>query len=143
VATIHRELAFAKLTRTLRVTGRRSDGYHLLDSEMVALDLADELFLDVDGAGLPLEDDIAWMDHGLDRPRLDVPLDGSNLVARALEVCGRNAGVRIVKRIPAGAGLGGGSADAAAILRHFGGVSPAVAASLLSRRWPCSRLGDR
>jgi len=97
---------------------------------MVALDLADEIWVDDSGTGLVLEDAIAWTGRGLDRPRLDVPLDGSNLVSRALELCGRSAAVRVVKRIPAGAGLGGGSADAAAILRHFGGVEPATAASL-------------
>jgi 4-diphosphocytidyl-2C-methyl-D-erythritol kinase len=55
MATISLELARAKLTRTLRVTGRRSDGYHLLSSEMVAVDLADELFIEEEGAGLVVE----------------------------------------------------------------------------------------
>jgi 4-diphosphocytidyl-2-C-methyl-D-erythritol kinase len=120
VATISRELAHAKLTRSLRVTGRRSDGYHLLAAEMVAVDLIDELFIDEGGAGLAVEDEIAWERSDRARPTLQVPANGTNLVARALALSGRRAGIRLVKRIPAGAGLGGGSADAAAVLRYFG-----------------------
>ena len=130
MATIHRELAFAKLTRTLRVTGRRSDGYHLLSSEMVAVDLADEVWIDENGEGLTLDDAIAWIASDLSRPRFEVPADEANLVAKALVLCGRTAAVRLVKRIPAGAGLGGGSSDAAAVIRYFGGVRGVSAASL-------------
>ena len=130
VATISRELAHAKLTRTLRVTGRRSDGYHLLSSEMVAVDLADELFIDEGGAGLLVEDEIAWERSDRTRPILEVPTNGTNLVARALALSGQRAGIRLVKRIPAGAGLGGGSTDAAAVLRYFGALDREHAASL-------------
>jgi 4-diphosphocytidyl-2-C-methyl-D-erythritol kinase len=130
VATISRELAHAKLTRTLRVTGRRSDGYHLLASEMVAVDLADELFIDEGGADLEVEDEIAWERSDRTRPTLEVPTNGTNLVVRALALSGRSAGIRLVKRIPAGAGLGGGSTDAAAVLRHFGALDPERAALL-------------
>jgi 4-diphosphocytidyl-2-C-methyl-D-erythritol kinase len=109
----------AKLTLTLRVVGVRPDGYHLLESEMVGLDLADTLFvgpgdgLEVEGTGAP-----------------SVPVGPDNLVARALAAVGRRAGVRLVKRIPPGAGLGGGSADAAAVLRWAGCEDLEVAASL-------------
>ncbi|MGH9106550.1 MAG: 4-(cytidine 5'-diphospho)-2-C-methyl-D-erythritol kinase, partial [Acidimicrobiales bacterium] len=104
-------LALAKLTLSLRVTGVRSDGYHLLDSEMVNVDLADRLHFSA-GTGLELVDEGAGaLGTG------EVPADGSNLVLRALELLGREAHVRLCKRIPAGAGLGGGSADAAAVLR--------------------------
>jgi 4-diphosphocytidyl-2-C-methyl-D-erythritol kinase len=130
VATISRELAHAKLTRTLRVTGRRSDGYHLLASEMVAVDLADELFIDEGGAGLEVEDRIAWEGSDRTRPVLGIPTNGTNLVARALALVGRDAGIRLVKRIPAGAGLGGGSTDAAAVLRYFGAPDRERAAKL-------------
>jgi 4-diphosphocytidyl-2-C-methyl-D-erythritol kinase len=130
VATISRELAHAKLTRTLRVTGRRSDGYHLLSSEMVAVDLSDELFIDEGGDGLLVEDEIGWERSDRARPILEVPTNGTNLVARALALSGQRAGIRLVKRIPAGAGLGGGSTDAAAVLRYFGVLDREQAALL-------------
>jgi 4-diphosphocytidyl-2-C-methyl-D-erythritol kinase len=104
----------AKLTLSLRVTGVRPDGYHLLDAEMVAVDLADTLYFS-DGDGLEVVDAGASAGgHG------EVPADGSNLVHKALLLVGRTAHVRLVKRIPVGAGLGGGSADAAAVLRWAG-----------------------
>ena len=109
----------AKLTVSLRVTGVRPDGYHLIDAEMVALDLADELEL---GPGDDLE--------VVGASGLAVPADDDNLVRRALRAVGRTASVRLVKRVPAGAGLGGGSADAAAILRWAGCDDVGVAASL-------------
>ncbi|HEX6596172.1 MAG TPA: 4-(cytidine 5'-diphospho)-2-C-methyl-D-erythritol kinase, partial [Acidimicrobiales bacterium] len=59
-----------------------------------------------------------------------VPTGEENLVRRALVAVGRTAQVRLTKRIPAGAGLGGGSADAAAVLRWAGHDDVAVAASL-------------
>lgn len=108
--------ALAKLTLTLRVTGVRADGYHLLDSEMVTVDLADLLYFS-DGQGLEVCDGgVGHAGFGF----AGVPAGGSNLVLRALELCRRRARIRLVKRIPAGAGLGGGSADAAAVLRWAG-----------------------
>ena len=118
-----RVLAPAKLTVTLRVTGVRSDGYHELDAEMVTLSLADELVIDEGGTGLVVE-----AAAGARAERLPVPAD--NLVTRALEACGRRAAVRLTKRIPLGGGLGGGSADAAAVLRWAGCDDAAVAARL-------------
>jgi 4-diphosphocytidyl-2-C-methyl-D-erythritol kinase len=112
-------LAPAKLTVSLRITGRRDDGYHLLDAEMVALDLADELTFAA-GDGLTISGPFA----------AGVPLDGRNLVARALALVGRRAAVHVGKRIPHGGGLGGGSADAAAVLRWAGVDDPALAARL-------------
>jgi 4-diphosphocytidyl-2-C-methyl-D-erythritol kinase len=111
------EHAPAKLTLSLRVTGRRQDGYHLLDAEMVTLDLADTLLF---GPGQGVE---------------VVPLAPSlrfepTLIGRALEAVGRQAFVRLEKRIPVGAGLGGGSADAAAVLRWAGCSDEAVALAL-------------
>jgi 4-diphosphocytidyl-2-C-methyl-D-erythritol kinase len=116
---VHVEPAFAKLTVSLRVTGVRDDGYHLIDAEMVTLDLCDSLgFLDGDGL------EVAG-------PRAaGVPADSTNLVRRALSAVGRRALVRLEKHIPAGAGLGGGSADAAAVLRWAGCSDLSVAASL-------------
>ncbi len=110
----------AKLTLTLRITGVRSDGYHLLDAEMISLDLADLLTIEPGGEGITVGGPFA----------LGVPSDGSNLVARALAVVERRAAVHIDKQIPPGGGLGGGSTDAAAILRWAGLTDLEVAARL-------------
>lgn len=110
-------MAPAKLTLALRVLGRRPDGYHDIDAEMVTLDLADELAFS-SGDGLEVEV------LGSASAGLPIIADASNLVAGALRHVGRVAHVRLTKRIPAGAGLGGGSADAAAVLRWAGHVGP-------------------
>ena len=107
----------AKLTLSLRVTGVRDDGFHLIDSEMVTLDLCDELTF-ADGDGLVVEGPF------------DVGAAEDNLVRRALRAVGRTAHVTLHKRIPPGGGLGGGSADAAAVLRWAGCTDLDVAASL-------------
>lgn len=111
-------LAPAKLTRTLRVVGVRPDGYHLIEAEMVSIDLTDSLAF-TEGEGLALVD-----------ASPDVPLDDSNLVRRALRAAVRVAHVEVTKGIPSGAGLGGGSADAAAVLRWAGVTDLALAAAL-------------
>ena len=112
--------ASAKLTLSLRVTGVRSDGYHLIDAEMVSLDLADELELDPAGTDLVSE--------AADGTRS--PLADDDLVRRAVGLLDRPVGVVLRKRIPAGAGLGGGSSDAAAVLRWAAIDDPEVAATL-------------
>jgi len=116
-------LAPAKLTVTLRVTGLRPDGYHELDAEMVTLSLADELVFDEGEASV-----VVAAEPGSRAGDLPAPAD--NLIVRALEACGRTAAVRLKKRIPLGGGLGGGSADAAAVLRWAGCTDPLVAAGL-------------
>jgi 4-diphosphocytidyl-2-C-methyl-D-erythritol kinase len=113
-------LARAKLTLSLRVTGVWADGYHLIDSEMVTLDLADRLHFD-EG------DSLTVTGLGAGGP---VPGGPENLVRRALAVSGRTAAVRLEKRIPTGGGLGGGSADAAAVLRWAGIADLSVALRL-------------
>jgi len=110
----------AKLTLSLRVTGVRDDGYHLIDAEMVLVDLYDELEVDPGGHGLTV---VAA--DGSESPGVD-----DDLVARALVLAGRSAAVRLHKRIPAGAGLGGGSSDAAAVLRWAGVNDLGAAAGL-------------
>ena len=101
--------AYAKLTLSLRVTGVRQDGLHLIDAEMVTLELADELQI------------TATNNAGIVRVvgpyASGVGTGPNNLISRALELCGRQADVQVTKNIPHGGGLGGGSADAAAILR--------------------------
>jgi 4-diphosphocytidyl-2-C-methyl-D-erythritol kinase len=111
------EHAPAKLTLSLRVTGRRQDGYHLLDAEMVTLELADTLLFGP-GEGVEVV------------PLVPSPRFQPTLIARALEAVGQQAFVRLEKRIPVGAGLGGGSADAAAVLRWAGCSDLSVALSL-------------
>ncbi len=111
-----RRRAPAKLTTSLRVTGRRGDGLHLIDAEMVTLDLADVLTFSA-GDGLEVVGA-----SGLEGE--------SNLVRRALRALGRTAWVRLEKHIPVAAGLGGGSADAAAVLRWAGCFDLAVATRL-------------
>jgi 4-diphosphocytidyl-2-C-methyl-D-erythritol kinase len=133
--TQERALAFAKLTRTLRVVGRRDDGYHLLEAEMVTVDFADELiFSRAEVASLTVSDEIAWDRRCGGRAGAlevsGVPVDRSNLVLRALEIAECPARVLLRKRIPAGGGLGGGSADAAAALRYAGVLDPLVAVRL-------------
>lgn len=112
-------VAPAKLTLSLRVTGRRPDGMHLVDAVMVSVDLCDELWIGP-GNGCDLE--------GPESEGLRA--DGDTLVAAALALAGRRAHVRVLKRIPAGAGLGGGSADAAAVLRWAGVSDPVAAAAI-------------
>jgi len=122
----------AKLTLFLRVTGVRPDGYHLIDAEMVSLDLADRLVI-TPGDGL----DVVDAGSGL-----AVPGDDDNLVRRALRLVARTAHVVLTKRIPAGAGLGGGSSDAAAVLR-WAGVDDLDAAARLGADVPFCLIGGR
>ena len=102
-------IAPAKLTLSLHITGIRDDGYHLIDAEMVTLDLHDTLEISQGDSLVVLGD-----------ASNNVPTDDANLVRRALAFVGRTAAVRLHKRIPSGAGLGGASADAAALLRWAG-----------------------
>lgn len=117
-----RLLAPAKLTTSLRVVGRRADGYHLLEAEMTTVGLCDELEIDEGGSGCEVVDEVDWSGlPGTAEPEGPAQLaEGENLVERALALAGRRAGCRLRKRIPAGAGLGGGSADAGAVLRWAG-----------------------
>ncbi|HLN06051.1 MAG TPA: 4-(cytidine 5'-diphospho)-2-C-methyl-D-erythritol kinase [Acidimicrobiales bacterium] len=140
MSPVDRLWAPAKLTRALRVVGVRADGYHLLEAEMATLDLADELEIEEGAEGFEIVDEVAWVggagprrdDHTDEPARLSalVPPGSENLVGRALAAAGRRARVRLVKRVPAGAGLGGGSSDAAAVLRWAGVADPGVAARL-------------
>lgn len=102
--------ANAKLTRTLHMTGLRADGFHLLDAEMVSLELHDLITIDPSRTGIDVTGPFA----------AGVPTDSTNLVHTALEMVGRTAHITINKQIPHGGGLGGGSTDAAAVL-HWGG----------------------
>jgi 4-diphosphocytidyl-2-C-methyl-D-erythritol kinase len=101
----------AKLNLSLAVTGRRADGFHELDSELVLLDLADRLLLQPGCSGLRLEG------AGADT----LPPGADNLAWRGLLAgLGHEPGavcLSLEKRVPVAAGLGGGSSDAAAAWR--------------------------
>jgi 4-diphosphocytidyl-2-C-methyl-D-erythritol kinase len=112
----------AKVNLGLRILGCRDDGYHLLESLFVPIDLADRVEIelhDTPAVELRVEGDVPG-----------VPEDGSNLAIRAavafLQAAGIEAGMRLLleKRIPAAAGLGGGSSDAAAVLRGLARLYP-------------------
>lgn len=106
---------FAKINTLLRVLGPRPDGFHDLDTEFLSIDLADDLRIERRHGGFALE--------VLGAPPGDVPVEG-NLVLRAAHALQEEAGparipgalLRLLKRIPAAAGLGGGSSDAAGAL---------------------------
>jgi 4-diphosphocytidyl-2-C-methyl-D-erythritol kinase len=109
-----RVAAHAKVNLYLHVVGRRADGYHLLDSLVVFADLHDEIAAEA-------ADDLTL---AIDGPFAGALADESdNLMLRAAralaEAHGRapQARLRLTKRIPVSAGIGGGSADAAATLR--------------------------
>ncbi|TDH64602.1 4-(cytidine 5'-diphospho)-2-C-methyl-D-erythritol kinase [Dankookia rubra] len=112
-----REAAPAKVNLYLHVTGRRADGYHLLDSLAVFGPAAD-------GLALAPADDLSLTLEGPFGAALDAELD--NLVLRAARALAEAAGMparaalRLDKRLPVASGIGGGSADAAAALRGLG-----------------------
>ena len=103
--------AHAKLNLSLAITGRRADGFHELISLVAPIALADTLTLDV---GRPL---------GLTCDDASLPVDGSNLVLKAAAAYVKRrpsaptGHFHLIKKVPHGAGLGGGSSDAAAALR--------------------------
>lgn len=115
------ETARAKVNLGLAVTGRRPDGYHALHTVFATLDLADRVTL-------------AKREKGITLSVLGpypLPAGGENLAYRAAEAYLAAAGwpggvgIRLEKTIPPGAGLGGGSADAAAVLRGLARLYPA------------------
>ncbi|WPZ35457.1 4-(cytidine 5'-diphospho)-2-C-methyl-D-erythritol kinase [Thalassobaculum sp. OXR-137] len=115
-AARHR-LAPAKVNLALHVTGRRPDGYHLLDMLVAFADIGDRVTWRPGGSACRLS-----VDDRLLRPE-PVPVDTSNLAWRALALAGRLGAaplagdLTVEKSLPSGAGIGGGSSDAAAVLR--------------------------
>lgn len=103
--------AYAKVNLSLDIVGRRADGYHLMDMVMQAVSLHDTVILRKQPEGIAFS-----------CSEKNLPQDESNLAVRAARAffahTGTDGGVRIAleKRIPAGAGMAGGSADAAAVL---------------------------
>ena len=120
------------------MTGIRDDGFHLIDAEMVSLDLADTLtFAEGSGLSIALSDSAS---RGL-----SVEATPDNLIVRALRMVEQDARIDVVKRIPAGGGLGGGSADAAAVFRWAKRTSDAdvLASAKLGADVPFCIVGGR
>lgn len=111
--------SYAKINWALRITGRRADGFHDLETVFQTISLHDELtFLLSDRLSLTCDDP-------------SIPVDESNLVIRAARAVGSApVAIELRKRIPAGGGLGGGSSNAAATLVELGGAADLSAIAL-------------
>jgi len=124
--SLHNVLAPAKLNLFLHITGRRDDGYHLLQSVFMLIDWCDILHFDVRDDGV------------IEREDLTVALPADDLVMRAAQSLQRASGTRlgahiaIEKHIPAQAGMVGGSSDAATTLLALN--------RLWGLNWPLSKL---
>ena len=124
--SLHNVLAPAKLNLFLHITGRRADGYHLLQSVFMLIDWCDTLHLDVK------------LDGTIQRIDLNTPLPANDLIVRAARALQSASGttlgaeIRIDKQIPAQAGMGGGSSDAASTLLALN--------KLWGLNWPVSKL---
>ncbi len=115
----------AKINLGLRVLGRRADGYHLLESVFLPLEWGDDVEVELLGPEEPaLRFELAGNPSG------DIPTDADNLAGRAALAFRQAAGpgpsirVRLEKRLPSQAGLGGGSSDAGAVLRGLSELEP-------------------
>ena len=127
---ILRAAAPAKVNLSLRIVRRRDDGFHELESLMCPLSLADDITLELranGGATLTCDDP-------------ELPTGEENLAIKAVRAFEKSTGetihaeLTIAKRIPSGAGLGGGSSDAATVLRLINGT--------LSKGLPLTKLAD-
>ena len=124
--SFHNVLAPAKLNLFLHITGRRADGYHLLQSVFMLIDWCDTLHFDVK------------LDGTIQRIDLNTPLPADDLIVRAARALQSASGttlgaeIRIDKQIPAQAGMGGGSSDAASTLLALN--------KLWGLNWPVSKL---
>ena len=124
--SLHHVPAPGKLNLFLHVTGRRSDGYHLLQSTFMLIDWWDVLHFDLREDGQLLRQDL-----GPSLPALDLSLQAAYALQQA---SGTSLGalIRVQKNLPAEAGLGGGSSDAASTLLALN--------RLWGLNWPLSRL---
>src|SRR6059058_2724814 len=108
--SLHDVAAPAKLNLFLHITGRRADGYHLLQSAFVLLDWHDTLHFERRPGG-----NLSREDLGAPLPEEDLTLRAARALQQATG-CSEGAHIRIDKRLPAEAGMGGGSSDAASCL---------------------------
>jgi 4-diphosphocytidyl-2-C-methyl-D-erythritol kinase len=118
----------AKLNLFLHVTGRRTDGYHLLQSVFVLIDWADTLHIETRADG-----QLRRIDLGPALPTLDLCLKAAQLL-QAASGCTLGADIHIDKQVPWGAGMGGGSSDAATVLKALN--------ELWDLHWPLQQLAD-
>ena len=122
------EGAYAKLNLTLDVLGKREDGYHDLQSVMQTVSVRDDIEIDV-GTGKPWK--LVCDKEGIPCDERNLAWKAAKVYCEALNKDPDGLEIRITKRIPSGAGMGGGSADAAAVLRalnnHYGNPLSIVA----------------
>jgi 4-diphosphocytidyl-2-C-methyl-D-erythritol kinase len=120
VTTLY-EGAYAKLNLTLDVLGKREDGYHDLQSVMQTISVRDDIEIDV-GTGKPWK--LLCSKEGIPTDERNLAWKAARVYCDAMKKDPNGLEIRITKRIPSEAGMGGGSADAAAVLRalnrHFG-----------------------
>lgn len=107
--------ARAKVNLYLHVVGRRSDGYHLLDTLMVFTELGDRVAVEP-ADKLTLESDGPFVDRLPENPEDNLVMRAARALADAAEVPAK-AHIRLTKLLPVSAGLGSGSSDAAATLK--------------------------
>lgn len=104
--------AYAKINISLDVVSKREDGYHNLETVMQLISLHDKVLIDTDYSGIRIKSNLPYL-----------PCDGRNIAFKAAELFFKeinaepSAEIYIDKKIPMGAGLGGGSADAATVLK--------------------------
>lgn len=122
--------SYGKINWALRVTAKRPDGFHDLETVFQTISLHDELtFTPADSLSMTCDDPT-------------IPVDETNLVMRAARAAGAdNVAIQLRKRIPAGGGLGGGSSNAAATLRELGDGDLADIALSLGSDVPFFLLG--
>ncbi len=115
------EGAYAKLNLTLDVLGKREDGYHDLQSVMQTISIRDDIEIDID-TGKPWN--LLCSVDGIPTDERNLAWKAAKVYCEAMNKDPDGIEIRILKRIPSGAGMGGGSADAAAVLRalnrHYG-----------------------
>src|SRR5690606_31428722 len=128
-ASLHGCAAPAKLNLYLHVTGRRHDGYHEIETLFELIDLADRLdFRRRDDGRIEMPEPLPGVD-----PQRELSLRAAHLLADASGVC-PGVDITVRKRIPMGAGLGGGSSDAATTLLALN--------RLWGIDWPAQRLAE-
>ncbi|MEE0110766.1 MAG: 4-(cytidine 5'-diphospho)-2-C-methyl-D-erythritol kinase [Oscillospiraceae bacterium] len=115
------EGAYAKLNLTLDVLGKREDGYHDLQSVMQTISIRDDVEIDI-GTGKPWK--LLCSVEGIPTDETNLAWKAAKVYCETMKKDPNGIEIRILKRIPSGAGMGGGSADAAAVLRalnrHYG-----------------------
>ena len=126
----HTLKSYAKINWSLRILGKRDDGFHDLETIFQTISLHDELtFREGEGLSVTCDDP-------------SIPTDETNLVIRAAKAVGaKHVAIDLRKRIPAGGGLGGGSSNAAAVLRALGGEDLHAIAFALGSDVPFFLLG--